>query len=95
MLVLARVIVQGAILRDESRGSHYKPDFPERDDEKFMKTTMASFDAASHNGPKITYKDVDASLLKPRKRNYTGEGAKVAPAAAPRSEAPATPTATA
>ena len=91
MLVLARVIVQGAILRDESRGSHYKPDFPERDDEKFMKTTMAAFDAASHNGPKITYKDVDASLLSPRKRNYTGEGSKVAAPAAPK---PA-PTATA
>ena len=34
---------QGAILRDESRGAHYKPDFPERNDEKFLKTTKASF----------------------------------------------------
>jgi succinate dehydrogenase / fumarate reductase flavoprotein subunit len=32
MLELARVIVQGADLRDESRGAHYKPDFPERND---------------------------------------------------------------
>ena len=43
MLELSRVVVQGAILRDESRGAHYKPDFPERNDEKFLKTTKASF----------------------------------------------------
>ncbi len=73
MLVLARVIVEGAILRDESRGSHYKPDFPERNDEKFLKTTMAAYDPATH-GPKITYKDVDTTLIKPRKRVYTGDG---------------------
>ena len=42
MLQLGRVIVQGARLRDESRGAHYKPDFPERNDEKFLKTTKAS-----------------------------------------------------
>src|SRR5579872_5630884 len=41
MLQLARVIAQGAALRDESRGAHYKPDFPERDDKNFLKTTKA------------------------------------------------------
>jgi succinate dehydrogenase / fumarate reductase flavoprotein subunit len=81
MLVLARVIVRGAIQRDESRGSHYKPDFPERDDERFMKTTMASYDPQSH-GPKLTYKEVDVSLIKPRKRVYTGDGTGAKPAAA-------------
>jgi succinate dehydrogenase/fumarate reductase flavoprotein subunit len=34
MLELARVIAQGARLRDESRGAHYKPDFPDRNDER-------------------------------------------------------------
>ena len=43
MLQLARVITIGALNRDESRGAHYKPDFPERNDEEFMKTTMATF----------------------------------------------------
>ena len=47
MLELSRVIVQGAILRDESRGAHYKPDFPERNDEKFLKTTKASYTGAA------------------------------------------------
>src|SRR5262249_56073661 len=41
MLVLARVIAQGARNRDESRGAHYKPDFPKRNDEAWLRTTLA------------------------------------------------------
>jgi succinate dehydrogenase / fumarate reductase flavoprotein subunit len=70
MLVLARVITLGALNRNESRGAHYKPDFPERDDENFLKTTMADFDPAT-TAPKISYEDVDISLIKPRKRDYS------------------------
>ena len=43
MLVLARVITLGALNRNESQGAHYKPDFPERDDENWLKTTMAKY----------------------------------------------------
>ena len=78
MLVLARVITVGALLRDESRGSHYKPEFPERDDARFMKSTIASFNAADHAGPAITYEDVDISLLKPVKRDYGKVGTEAA-----------------
>ncbi len=67
MLQLARVIVQGARLRDESRGAHYKPDFQERDDERFLKTTMASF---VDGAPKIEYQEVDIQYIKPRPRRY-------------------------
>ena len=68
MLHLSRVVVQGAALRDESRGAHYKPDFPDRNDEQFLKTTKASFvDCA----PKIEYEEVDISLIQPRPRTYT------------------------
>jgi succinate dehydrogenase / fumarate reductase flavoprotein subunit len=69
MLELARVIAQGALLRDESRGAHYKPDFPVRNDEKFLKTTKASFtgDAA---GPRFQYEEVDTQYIKPRPRRY-------------------------
>jgi succinate dehydrogenase / fumarate reductase flavoprotein subunit len=67
MLELARVIVQGAILRDESRGAHYKPDFPERDDERFLKTTKASF---TESGPRFEYEEVDTQFIKPRRRSY-------------------------
>jgi succinate dehydrogenase / fumarate reductase flavoprotein subunit len=67
MLQLGRVIVQGARLRDESRGAHYKPDFPERNDEKFLKTTKASFVG---DAPKFEYEEVDVSLIPPRPRRY-------------------------
>ena len=70
MLQLARVITLGALKRDESRGAHYKPDFPERNDEEFMKTTMADF-VDSKSAPNIYYEDIDVSLIKPRKRDYS------------------------
>jgi succinate dehydrogenase / fumarate reductase flavoprotein subunit len=79
MLLLSRVIAVGALMRDESRGSHYKPEFPDRNDDKYMKTTMAEYNADGH-GPKITYKEIDASLVKPVKRDYTGKTAPAAPA---------------
>ena len=41
MLILARVITIGAFYRNESRGAHYKPDFPDRDDANWLKTTRA------------------------------------------------------
>jgi succinate dehydrogenase / fumarate reductase flavoprotein subunit len=67
MLELARVIVQGAAARDESRGAHYKPDFPERDDERFLKTTKASY---VDGAPKLEYEEVDTQWIKPRPRRY-------------------------
>ncbi|MDW5264302.1 MULTISPECIES: succinate dehydrogenase flavoprotein subunit [Acidobacteriaceae] len=67
MLQLGRVIVQGARLRDESRGAHYKPDFPERNDEKFLKTTKASF---KDDAPAFEFEAVDISHLPPRPRHY-------------------------
>ncbi len=69
MLELSRTITLGALLRDESRGAHYKPDFPERNDERFLKTTKASFTGATE-GPKFEYEDVDIQYLKPRPRRY-------------------------
>ncbi|WP_163526530.1 succinate dehydrogenase flavoprotein subunit [Halobacillus ihumii] len=70
MLQLARVITQGAYNRNESRGAHYKPDYPERNDEEFLKTTIASYDR-ENNKPVISYEKVDTSLLEPRKRDYS------------------------
>ncbi|MCM3759719.1 succinate dehydrogenase flavoprotein subunit [Alkalihalobacillus oceani] len=70
MLSLARVITLGAYNRNESRGAHYKPDFPERNDEEFLKTTIATYNAEK-NAPDFTYEDVDTSLIKPRKRDYS------------------------
>ena len=69
MLQVARVIVQGAERRDESRGAHYKPDFPDRNDEKFLKTTKAFF-APEANGPRFEYEAVDTQFIQPRPRKY-------------------------
>lgn len=68
MLHLARVITIGAYNRNESRGAHYKPEFPERNDEEFLKTTMAKF---TEEAPQFHYEDVDTSLIQPRKRDYS------------------------
>ena len=70
MLELSRTVVQGALLRDESRGAHYKPDFPDRNDEKFLKTTKASYTGLPE-GPKFEYEEVDTQYIKPRPRSYT------------------------
>ncbi|MBI5014636.1 MAG: succinate dehydrogenase flavoprotein subunit [Deltaproteobacteria bacterium] len=67
MIDLARVIALGARLRDESRGAHYKPAFPARDDARFLKTTVAHW---GQGGPTITYEDVDTQFLAPRARVY-------------------------
>src|SRR5699024_5150155 len=70
MLHLARVITLGALKRDESRGAHYKPEFPDCNDEEFLKTTIADFDPKTQS-PIISYEEVDVSLIPPRKRDYT------------------------
>jgi len=77
MLVIARVMTRGALLRDESRGAHYKvrdlalgvtdENAMPRDDANFLKTTIAEH---TPDGPKITYSPVDTSLIKPRPRKY-------------------------
>ncbi len=73
MLELGRVMTIGALQRNESRGAHFKPEFPERDDDNFMKTTKAKY---TPDGPVIEYEEVDASLIEPRKRDYTTDKQK-------------------
>ena len=68
MIELAIAIVLGALKRDESRGAHYKPEAPARDDKSWLKTTVAHW----HNDlPVIDYKDVDLRHLDPIQRDYT------------------------
>ena len=75
MLELARVITLGALNRDESRGAHYKPDFPNRNDDEFLKTTIAEW---SDESPILSYEAVDIGLIEPRKRDYSSGKAKAA-----------------
>lgn len=70
MINLAHVITKGAFNRNESRGAHYKPEFADRNDEEWLKTTMAKYNPASIL-PELYYEEVDISLIEPRKRDYT------------------------
>src|SRR4051794_17496519 len=81
MIVYAEAILQGALRRNESRGAHYKPDFPDRIDAEYLRATIATHDAAT-NSPRISYAPVDTSLVVPRPRTY-GKKADTAPAAKP------------
>lgn len=68
MLELALVITKGALLRDEFRGAHFKPEFPQRDDEHWLKTTIATYNAEE---PVISYEPVDLRYLDPIQRDYS------------------------
>ncbi|MCC6327515.1 MAG: FAD-binding protein, partial [Acidobacteria bacterium] len=83
MMNLARVITLGALNRNESRGAHFKPEFPDRDDENWMKTTIAEY---ADEAPVLSYESIDISLIEPRKRDYSKGKAKAAEVPKPGSE---------
>lgn len=72
MLDLAMIITKGARDRDEMRGAHFKPEFPMRDDENWLKTTIATYDP-NKDEPVLSYEDVDVRHIDPRgvQRDYT------------------------
>ncbi len=69
MILYALVVTKAARMRDESRGAHFKREFPTRDDERFMKITIVAYDPQTEE-PQISYQEFDHSLVKPRPRNY-------------------------
>ena len=69
MIVLAEAIAKAGLLREESRGSHYRTDFPERDDERFWKTSVAKYNTETGKSD-IDFIEVKAGLVKLRPRNY-------------------------
>jgi succinate dehydrogenase / fumarate reductase flavoprotein subunit len=69
MIVMAEAILLGALLRNESRGAHYKPEYPDRNDAEFLKATVATYDARGDRA-RIEYLPVDTSLVPPRARTY-------------------------
>lgn len=77
MLDLAMVMTKGALLRDESRGAHFKPEFPNRDDARWLKTTIATHDS-NQDEPVISYESIDLPYLKPIPRDYS-QAKKVIP----------------
>ena len=67
LLDLTIITTASASYRRETRGAHAREDFPERDDENYLKHTLASIDGDS---VKIDTKDVDLSIWKPKPRKY-------------------------
>jgi fumarate reductase flavoprotein subunit len=70
MLDVAQTLVHAALARRESRGSHQRTDHSERDDEQFLKHSMATFDPAAPSTPRIDYKPVTITKWPPGKRTY-------------------------
>jgi fumarate reductase flavoprotein subunit len=67
MLDVAEALAHSALARTESRGSHQRTDFPDRDDERFLKHSLAY---RSNAEPKIQYLDVSVTRWPPGKRVY-------------------------
>ncbi|KOS56742.1 succinate dehydrogenase flavoprotein subunit [Rhodococcus rhodochrous] len=71
LLEMAEVTVAGALNRKESRGGHAREDFPKRDDEKFLKHTMAYKEGTELISPiRLDYKPVVQTRYEPMERKY-------------------------
>ena len=89
MILQAEAILKAALMRNESRGAHYKPAFPERDDANFLKATIATYDDAAGEA-RISYEPVDTRLVPPRARTYGKKTDTPTKVTAPGAAAPAT-----
>ncbi|MEM3703610.1 MAG: succinate dehydrogenase/fumarate reductase flavoprotein subunit, partial [Candidatus Bathyarchaeia archaeon] len=67
MLELAEVTVVSAIPRTESRGAHYRLDYPKRDDQNWLKHTLAYY---TKDGPRLEYIPVTITKWTPVERKY-------------------------
>ena len=67
MLHVAETIVEGALARKESRGSHFRIDYPKRDDEHWLRHTLAF---KTSEGVRLDYKQVTITNYPPKERTY-------------------------
>jgi succinate dehydrogenase / fumarate reductase flavoprotein subunit len=67
MLEIAEIILLGALRREETRGSHFRTDFPKRDDAAWLKHTIVT---RTEGGPAVTYRDVHVGKYTPQERIY-------------------------
>ena len=68
MLDGADAIVHSALAREESRGSHARRDFPERDDERFLAHTLAY--RPPGRAPRLEYRPVRITRWQPQAKSY-------------------------
>jgi succinate dehydrogenase / fumarate reductase flavoprotein subunit len=67
MLEVAEVAVASALARTESRGAHFRRDFPRRDDRNWLKHTLAF---RTTDGPRLEYSPVSITKYQPAERHY-------------------------
>lgn len=67
LLVVGQMILTSALHRQESRGAHCREDYTQRDDEQFLKHTMAYYSPA---GIDIQYRPVNITMFEPKERKY-------------------------
>jgi fumarate reductase flavoprotein subunit len=77
MIKLAYCIAAGALARKESRGSHYREDYPKRDDENWLKRTLAYWPVGADE-PALEYEPVKITELPPGDRGYGEASAEAA-----------------
>ncbi|MCM2426606.1 succinate dehydrogenase flavoprotein subunit [Streptomyces sp. RKAG337] len=72
LLDLAEVMAVSALARKESRGGHYREDYPTRDDVNFQRHTMAyrETDSAGNESIRLDYKPVVVTRYQPMERKY-------------------------
>ncbi|MGM0812508.1 fumarate reductase flavoprotein subunit [Thioalkalivibrio sp.] len=63
MLKIALCVAQGALLRTESRGAHFREDFPQRNDRDWLKRTLATWADEADDLPSIGYEDIDVNAM--------------------------------
>lgn len=64
---IAETVVKGSLNREESRGAQFRTDYPTRDDKRFMKHTIATWNGKTTD---LSYSEVDISLFEPKERKY-------------------------
>ncbi len=69
MLRLAMTVAQGALARTESRGAHYRSDYPLRNDDEWLKRTLVRWGAAEDE-PRFSYEPTGLIDLPPGHRGY-------------------------
>ena len=77
MLKLALCVAKGALERTESRGAHFREDFTKRDDENWLKRTIATWSDPHDTMPTLSYEEIDISTMEmpPAFRGYGKKGA--------------------
>lgn len=67
MFEVAEIVLVGGLARTESRGAHSRTDYPKRDDQNWLKHTLACY---THDGPRLDYAPVTITKYTPTERHY-------------------------